>query len=136
MESLFETYADYLPAVLAVLVTLSLFAVDQIRRDVLAQREMQRTLHFISDGQYLPATDRDIAAIILGAREHDAFDSANASIQRMRDAHGRVLKLGHLWWLQQQVYGRIPWEAVPPPCTRGKQGLGDHPLSKSLPLNL
>lgn len=136
MESFFETYADYLPAMLAVLVTMSLFAAYQIRRDLLAQRQMQRTLRFISDGQYRSATDLEIGAVVLGAREHDAFDRANASIKRMRDAHGHSLKNGHLWWLQQQIHGRIPWDALPPPCARGKQGLGDHPLSKSLPLNL
>lgn len=136
MESFFDTYADYLPVILAVLVTMSLFAAYQISRDRLAERHMLRTLRFVSEWQYRSATDAEIGAMVLFAREHLVSDMVDASIKRMRDAHGHDLKVGHLWWLQQQIFGRIPWDALPPPCAEGMQGLGDHSLSKSLPLNL
>ena len=136
MESLLERLADYLPALLAALFTSGLFALYMVPRIMIARRELVRKIRFVSEEQYRSASDEEIWAVTEVALERKLEEHAAASLQRIKATHGRDLKVGHLWWLLQQVDGKIPWDAVAPTCGRGGQSLGTHPLSKSLPLSL
>ena len=107
-----------------------------LSREMIARRELVRTIRFVSNEQYRSASDREIWAVTEVALERMLEEHAAASLQRIKATHGRDLKVGHLWWLLQQVDGKIPWDAVAPTCGRGGQSLGTHPLSKSLPLSL
>lgn len=65
------------------------------------------------------ATEQDLEMLKRFAHRERASTHAQHAMALILLMHGEPVRRGHVWWVMQQISGRLPKDAIAPACVAG-----------------